>query len=192
MIAIGNGESRLDINIDRIVEAKVGCNAIIRNHTIDHVVCVDKCMLKECLQYHINAGKIYTRLDHNIGDSRVVQRLPELPYTGKQRWDESIHWGSGPYAVLLAAGLSHKVRMIGFDLYSKDSFINNCYKNTENYDAATKRAVDSRYWIHQIGKVFECFPRTEFTVYQTPDWQLPEKWILPNVAVDKISNFTYT
>jgi len=82
--------------------------------------------------------------------------------------------------------------MIGFDLWSETKFVNNCYKDTENYDPATKRAVDPRYWICQIGRVFECFPQTEFTIYQKPDWQLPEKWNCTNVQVDKISNFTYT
>jgi len=122
----------------------------------------------------------------------VVQSLPKLPYKGDQRWDDPIHWGSGPYAVLLAAGLSHKVEIIGFDLYSKDDLVNNCYKETENYDPSTKRAVDPRYWIHQIGKVFEYFPHTKFTIFQPSDWQVPEKWNLLNVYVDKISNFTYT
>src|SRR6056297_3432232 len=82
MIAIGNGESRLEIDIDRITDAKVGCNAIIREHTVEHLVCVDKRMLKECVQYSINAGTIYTRLNHLIGDSKVLRTLPELPYTG--------------------------------------------------------------------------------------------------------------
>jgi len=191
MIAIGNGESRSEINIDRITETKVGCNAIVRDHIVEHLVCVDKRMLKECIENSVNAGTIHTRSNHIKGGSQIVHGVPQLPYTGKQRWDDPFHWGSGPYAVLLAAGLSHKVKMIGFDLYSKDDLVNNCYKETKNYDPSTKKAVDPRYWIHQIGKVFECFPHTEFTIFQTPDWQLPQKWNLSNVYVDKISNFTY-
>ena len=191
MIAIGNGESRSEINIDRIAETKVGCNAIVRDHIVEHLVCVDKRMLKECIENSVNAGTIYTRANHIKGGSQIVHGVPQLPYTGKQRWDDPFHWGSGPYAVLLAAGLSHKVKMIGFDLYSKGDLVNNCYKETKNYDPSTKKAVDPRYWIHQIGKVFECFPHTEFTIFQTLDWQLPQKWNLSNVYVDKISNFTY-
>ena len=192
MIAIGNGESRLAIDLDRITDTKVGCNAVIRNHTAEHVVCVDKRMLKECVQYSINAGTIYTRPNHLIANSKVLRTVPELPYLGSQRWDDPVHWGSGPYAVLIAARLCETVKIIGFDLYSKDRFVNNCYKDTENYDASANRAVDSRYWVHQIFKIFECFPDREFQIYQTPDWKLPEKWILPNVHVDRISNFTYT
>jgi len=49
MIAIGNGESRLEIDIDKIVDTKIGCNAVVRDHTVEHLVCVDKPMLKECV-----------------------------------------------------------------------------------------------------------------------------------------------
>ena len=191
MIAIGNGESRLVIDIDKISDIKVGCNAIIRKHTVEHLICVDKRMLKECVQYSINAGTLYTRPNYVISNSQLIKTIPKLPYAGHQRWDYPVHWGSGPYAVLIAALFSKKIKMIGFDLYSRDSFVNNCYKDTENYDTSTKRAVDSKYWVHQISKVFECFPDRNFVIYQTPDWQLPKKWTLPNVLLDKISNFTY-
>ena len=193
MIAIGNGESRRSIDIDKISNTKIGCNAIVRDHFIEHVVCVDRKMLQECAQYSINFKRCYTRDRWRFcTDTPYIDTVPDLPYKGTERWDDPFHWGSGPYAVLIAAGLSDTVKMIGFDLYSNNNCVNNCYKDTENYDDSTKRAVDPRYWILQIAKVFECFPQTEFTVYQTPDWQLPQKWNLPNVEVDKISNFTYT
>jgi len=192
MIAIGNGESRSAIDIDKIQDVKVGCNAVIRSHFVEHTVCVDKRMLKECVQYGVNTENIHTRPRLCIGEIGIVKQLPDLPYQGTERWDDPFHWGSGPYAVLIAASLSATVKMIGFDLYSNNDFVNNCYKDTENYDPSTKRAVDPKYWIHQIGKVFEYFPHTEFTIFQAPNWQLPKKWNLPNVYVDKISNFTYT
>jgi hypothetical protein len=107
------------------------------------------------------------------------------------REDDPFHWGSGPYAVLLAATKSEYVALVGFDLYGIGSKINNCYKDTHCYNAADYRAVDPRYWIHQIGKVFECFPDTEFCIYQTPQWQMPKKWNLPNVFLDNINRFTY-
>jgi hypothetical protein len=192
MVVIGNGESRIDIDLDRLSSPKIGCNAVVREHFIDSVVCVDRKMLKECAQYCLNFDTCYTRSNLRLStDISQIQSVPDLPYEGSQRWDDPFHWGSGPYAVLIAAGLCDTVEMIGFDLYSNDKCVNNCYKDTENYDSSSKRAVDPRYWIHQISKVFECFPQTQFTIYQTLDWQLPQKWNLPNVQVDKISNFTY-
>jgi hypothetical protein len=47
------------------------------------------------------------------------------------------------------------------------------YKGTPNYDPADKRAVDPRYWTHQIGMVFNCFPKIHFTIYNN-DWKLPQ------------------
>lgn len=193
MVVIGNGESRIDIDLDRISSPKIGCNAVVREHFIDSVVCVDRKMLKECIQYNLNFSTCYTRPHLQLCNNNLqVATVPDLPYKGTQRWDDAVHWGSGPYAVLIASQLSKQVKMLGFDLFSKNNKVNNCYKDTENYDASEKRAVDPRYWIHQISKVFECFPDVDFEIYQTPDWQLPEKWNMPNVSVDKISNFTYT
>jgi hypothetical protein len=194
MIVIGNGESRKSIELSSISRETVACNAVVRDSFVNHLICVDRRMVIESINNHSSKfDKIYTRSNwvDSFKDPKV-NSAPHLPYTGNQRWDDSFHWGSGPYAVLLAAGLSNIVEMIGFDLWSETKFVNNCYKDTENYDPSNKRAVDPRYWIHQIGRVFECFPQTEFTIYQTPDWQLPEKWNCTNVQVDKISNFTYT
>ena len=49
MLVIGNGESRKDIDISAFNETKVGCNAIIRDFFVDHLVCVDRRMVKEAL-----------------------------------------------------------------------------------------------------------------------------------------------
>ena len=64
MLVIGNGESRKDINLSNINMKKVGCNAIHRDHYVDHLVCVDRRMVQEDEQnrYHQNS-KIYTRQD---------------------------------------------------------------------------------------------------------------------------------
>jgi len=83
------------------------------------------------------------------------------------------------------------VNLIGFDLHSSTKTVNNIYKGTDNYDPADKRPVDPRYWIHQIGMVFKCFPNIEFTIYQEPKWNIPKTWNKVNVKVDKISNIYY-
>ena len=189
---IGNGESRLPIDIDNISATKIGCNAIIRHHFVDVCVCVDKKMLRECIQYQVNCDTIYTRKEYTVIDSKFVRALPSLFYHGQQRSDNTQHWGSGPYALLLAAGLYNRIQIIGFDLYSSTAYVNNCYKGSENYNMPTKRAVDPRYWIYQTAKVIEHFSDTEFEIYQTDDWTQPESWKLPNVSVDTISNFQYT
>jgi len=199
MLVIGNGESRLGIDLDQIKDTKVGCNALYRDHYVRHLVCVDRRMVQEAIDARYNQDSIiYTRTDWQgyFKNTRHLRAVPELPYVGNERWDEPFQWGSGPYAVLLGAKMANKdlevVRLIGFDLYGNaDGKTNNIYKDTQNYNAGDKRAVDPRYWIHQIGMVFKCFPKVKFVVYQPTDWKLPKAWNYPNVTVDSISNIYY-
>lgn len=192
--AIGNGESRKDIDLDSINDLKVGCNAVFRDYKTDYLICVDRRMVEEAIASHANEHSlVYTRKDwyqsYNSKNKRI-RMVPDLPYIGSERPDDPWHWGSGPYAVLLAAKLSKErtVSLVGFDLYSKDNKINNIYKDTKNYDNSDKRAIDPRYWIYQIGKIFESCPNIKFTIYQEEGWSLPKQWKKSNVKVDKISS----
>ncbi len=192
MLVIGNGESRQHIDLKSLEYTKIGCNAILRDTKVDHLVCVDKTMLREAVnaQYHKDA-KVYTRknlfVQHRL--EKNIRTVPDLPYVGSERPDNPVHWGSGPYAVLLAAKLAtDNIHLLGFDLYSTDNKVNNIYKDTANYALAHKSAVDPRYWIYQIGKVFGCFPHTRFVIHQLDNWQCPKAWKQSNVTVDTISS----
>ena len=194
MLVIGNGESRKAINLNNLPDFKIGCNAVVRDYWVDHLICVDRRMVDEAAQKHADNFKfIYTREDWLNGRDHIKNLLtvPELPYKGHQRPDEPFHWGSGPYAVLLGALLDNSVKLLGFDLHSLNTKVNNIYKDTENYDPSTKTAIDPRYWIHQIGKVFECFPKHKFVIYTDRDWECPNFWNRPNVSVDNYSKLLY-
>jgi len=191
MLVIGNGESRLKINLKSIQETKIGCNAIHRDICVDHLICVDRRMVQEALENNIHEScKIYTRSDWGYDFDTINNLLPvpDLPYQGTTRPDEPFQWGSGPYAVLLGAQLSNKVQMLGFDLYGNNTLVNNVYKDTHGYDNSVKNAVDPRYWIYQISKVFEYYPNVEFKILQDDVWDMPEAWKKSNVSLDKISN----
>lgn len=191
MIVLGNGETRSTINVDSLVGPKIGCNAIYRDYRVDHLVCVDNRMLVEAIEADYNQHcKIYTRSKTQDSYTTVknIRCVPDLPYAGMERPDEHINWGSGPYAVLLAAKLSNTVDLIGFDLYSQTYTVNNIYKGTKNYIAAEKTAIDPRYWIYQIAKVFEYYPKVKFTIYQTEGWNRPKSWKKPNVFLDKLDS----
>jgi hypothetical protein len=196
MWVIGNGESRSIVDIDRLEKPRIGCNAIARDYTVEYLICVDRRMVDESINLKFNDyGIVLTRKNwiskyNKIKNIRVV---PDLPYNGEQRWDEPFQWGSGPYAVLLGAlkTKTKQVNIIGFDLYSKTKTVNNVYKDTHNYSEGSKRPVDPRYWIHQVGMVFKCFPKIKFTIYQEQGWELPKAWNNTNVEVDNISNIYY-
>ena len=191
MLVIGNGESRASVNIDKLNYTKIGCNAILRDFSVNHLVCVDRPMLQEAVESNYNKlVTVYTRANQ-FAQYRLetnIRIVPDLPYVGDQRPDDPIHWGAGPYAVLLAAKLTtDDIHLLGFDLYSADKRVNNVYKDTANYSFAHKSAVDPRYWIYQIGKVFNSYPETQFVVHND-NFELPKSWNKPNVSLDNISN----
>lgn len=178
---IGNGESRNNVNLKSLSGMTIGCNAIHRDHVCDKIVAVDRRMVMEIIENpSYKSIPVYTRpnwIDHfkKIPNITVV---PELPYKGDQRWDDPWHWNSGPFAVLLACLENPKtINLLGFDLYGSDSKVNNVYKNTKNYDNSDRHAVDYSHWLHQLEKLFNCFPNIEFIQWQQENWQMPEKWI---------------
>jgi hypothetical protein len=77
------------------------------------------------------------------------------------------------------------VHLIGFDLHSTTDTVNNVYKDTSNYDSSDKRAIDPRYWIHQIGMVFKYYTKINFIVHHD-NFELPDSWKLLNVSVDSL------
>lgn len=193
MIVLGNGESRQGINIDLIKETKIGCNAIHRDYKVDHLICVDRRMVKEVIDAKYNQNSyIYTRPDWYKQFQKIkhIRLVPDLPYSGGfEKKDDPFHWGSGPYAVLLGAKLAKGefVQMLGFDLYgTKDNKFNNIYKNTNNYNSEYKKPIDPKFWIYQIGKVFEYFPTTNFQIFCNEGWTLPKQWRRSNVFIDNI------
>jgi len=149
-------------------------------------------MVDEAVKSKVNEHTlIYTRddwIERYKGVERV-RTVPSLPYNGMTRPDQPFQWGSGPYALLLAAmkAKGQTVSLIGFDLYSNTKNVNNMYKGTANYAKVESRNIDPRYWIHQISMVFKCFPKVNFTIYQTHNWELPNNWIQPNISLDNIN-----
>jgi hypothetical protein len=131
--------------------------------------------------------EIYVR-DHwhhyfrKIRKNKNINLLPEVPTTGEAKVNQAEHWGSGGYAVLLAAALGHQeVTMIGFDLYPIDHAVNNIYKGTVNYARAGSQAVDPSYWVYQIASVFTHYPDTTFVIYNRQGWTMPSEWRKNNV-----------
>lgn len=188
VIVAGNGQSRKIIDLDYTTVPIIGCNAIHRDHRVDHLITCDRRMLLEAVNSeNTRETKIYVRPENYhhfrkmVKDKRI-QKLPELPYQGQLRQDDPQHWGSGGFAVLLAAQLDFdEICLVGFDLYSIDNLVNNVYKDTQNYLKSDKPAVDPSYWIYQISRVFDAYPDKHFAVYNAANWVMPGKWRKSNV-----------
>ncbi len=188
-IVFGNGESRAGIDLHQYKNyITVGCNAIHRDFTVDHLICCDARMVREALENpETDHSKIYVRDNwhhyfRKILKNKHIQLVPELPYKGDKRPDQPIHWGSGPYAVLVAANLDvDEIHLLGFDLYSRSGKVNNVYKGTQNYNSENSSAVDHSYWQYQIAKIFDHYPQKKFKIINKNFWDMPEDWRKNNV-----------
>lgn len=192
-LVIGNGESRQSLNISNLNLPTIGCNAIHRDMVCDHIIAVDLRMVREILSNPFySKTPIYTRSNwiNQFNKHPNINLVPELPYKGDARPDDPWHWGSGPYAVLLAAQRYTVVNMIGFDLYSQNNLVNNVYKGTQNYSKLDSRSVDYSYWVYQVAKVFENYPLVTFNIFNYAGWKLPPQWNFHNINLHFYCNET--
>ena len=194
----GNGESRIgvDLNQFRSDHALIGCNAIYRDFSVDHLVCCDRKMIEEVISDpNTKETLIYVREEQyhhfrKIKKNKKIQLLPDLPYQGDRRADVPTHWGSGSYAVLIACLTNPcEISVIGFDLWGDEAYVNNVYKGTKNYRSAESNAVDPNYWIYQIGKLISIYQDIKFKIYNRSGWKMPEHWQQKNVEKLDVSCF---
>lgn len=190
-LVIGNGESRKNINLNNFQsDITIGCNALHRDMILDHLVCCDRRMAEEAITGNNTTDtKIYVRdmwhrYFRKIKKDKRIHQLPQVPDETEFKKDQAEHWGSGPYAVLLAADLEQvsEIHLVGFDLYSKNELVNNIYKGTQNYSSSKSKPIDYSYWVHQIGKVFKTFPNKKFVIHNIESWEFPKQWKYPNVS----------
>lgn len=190
MFVIGNGESRKNINLDKIDQTKIGCNAIFRDWRMNHLICCDRKMVLEAIaEADMHDTTIYTRPEY-LHMHPMLKPLPTLPYVSELRQDQPMHWGSGPFAVLLATQLnchSGSIQLMGFDLYGLGEYVNNVYKDSNGYNRSSDRAVDPRYWIHQLGKIFELHAKTLFQMYVPDNFVRPKDWNHANLEYKSLT-----
>lgn len=198
-VVLGNGESRLNFPAHKLTGhvQLVGCNAAHREIIFDHLVCCDERMVREAVEDPNTAETIIYVREHGYQLFRKIQKrknivlVPNIPNQQLIRVDTPRNWGSGTYAHLIASQLDNVnlVYLVGFDLYSKNQFVNNVYKNTKNYSSSSSHAIDPSYWIWQSAKVFRTFPSIEYKVINKPDWQLPKEWRQTNVEKINLEDF---
>ena len=188
-VVVGNGESRRAINLNLLTaDALIGCNAIHRDTVVDHLICCDRRMADEAVNNPQTKNTlIYVRPSWShyfkkILKNKNIRPTPNLPYQGEYKKDDPDHWGSGGYAVLLAAQLGFtEIELIGFDLYPINLAVNNVYKGTKNYARPDAQPVDHSYWVYQINQVFIYYPNQKFVIHNHRDWKMPAEWQKNNV-----------
>lgn len=198
VLVIGNGESRRHIDLKKYTNlvTTVGCNALHRDVTVDHLVCCDQRMLREALdnpksvdsQIHVREEWYHTF--RKLMKHKNIRQLPDIPFVSAGRVDQSRNWGSGTYAQLIASCLPcEKIYMLGFDLYGNGNSTNNVYKDSNNYAAKNSQSVDPAYWIYQSGKIFNHYSNKKFIVINHHHWIMPDSWKYSNVEFLDIDKF---
>ena len=177
---IGNGESRRGFDISPLkgFSTVVGCNALYRDYMLEYVVCCDRHMCQEAANTCSKKTTIFTRerWAKLFQFWPNIKKFPELPYEGDNRKDDQFHWGTGPFAGVLALTFKPKaIFMLGFDLYDLEKKINNMYTGTHGY-TYIKRPVDPSYWIYQFHKLMELSPDTRWIVVNEEKWKMPKEW----------------
>lgn len=190
-VVIGNGESRKSVDLEsyRSEHTLIGCNALHRDISVDHLICCDRRMVDEAISNpNIGDTLIYVRNSwyhffRKILKNKKIQHLPSVPTVGNTKKDHPDHWGSGCYAILLAAHLGFKeITLVGFDLYPIRDRVNNIYKDTQNYAKADTPAVDHSYWVYQTAIVFGHYPDIKFNIVNHHNWPMPVEWQKNNVT----------
>jgi len=195
-LVVGNGESRKNLNLEKFKSKYtiVGCNALHRDIIVDHLICCDRRMADEAVKNpNTTNTKIYVRKSwfhyfRKILKNKNIIELPALPYQGESKKDHPDNWGSGGYALLVAANLGfNEIDIIGFDLYPVKEKVNNFYKGTDNYAKPDGQAVDYSYWVYQIGQLFFYYPNITFNIINHSGWEMPKEWKKPNVRFTNIN-----
>jgi hypothetical protein len=198
-LVIGNGESRSSLDLKSFIGKfySYGCNAGHRDFSVDKLFCYDKRMALEFLQgANCQSTVLYTNYENvdnlaNFYKNNSIRCFPELPYKGTSRPDQPRHWNSGQYALLCAAyDENEKIYITGFDLYSKNSYVNNIYKDTANYSSSNSHPVDHSYWLYQNAKIFSIFQNKSFILINEADWKLPQEWEFDNVSIIDYEKFS--
>jgi hypothetical protein len=184
---LGNGTSRQQIPIEKLKELGTvyGCNALYREHSVDHLVAVDTKMIREIYDsgYYLE-NKVYTNPNKF---SKTLKGITILnPNKG---------WSSGPTAMFLASKNQHRIiYILGFDyvgLGEKNLNVNNMYAGTQNYKGVHEKATYYGNWQRQTMMCANQHPRVKYVrVRENKKSYIPDLLKdLPNVKHITIPEF---
>lgn len=151
---IGNGESRKDLDIERIQGIKVGCNGIYLYHSVDYLCAVDKFwrdkIVKESnipLISRLHNTSYQTTLELYDGDWKNT----DCPYHG---------YCSGITALdYMCYNFKDDIYLIGFDFNYKGETVNHMYKGTQFHPSADRPAQNSRLFLNQCLETIKRYPK---------------------------------
>lgn len=145
---IGNGESRKNINPDKLKKygTVFGCNAVYRNYSPDYLIAVDSEMIKEITQHNYqNTHSVWTNPHKDTNDIE-----------GINFFNPNLGWSSGPTALNMAVEKGfEEIYVLGFDFGGIDGKFNNVYKDTQNYRSSSDSPTFYGNWVNQIKTILD-------------------------------------
>lgn len=175
---IGNGESRREININKIDGMKVGCNAIYLYEKVDLICAMDKFWRDKI----INEANIplISRL-HNSAFQTTLElyesgwKNTKCPYRGYCSGITALDYICNTY--------KDDVFLIGFDFDYTGHSVNHIYKDTKNHPKSTRPAQNENIFLNQFIETYKRYPKHKIYWVNDSDFLIK----INNKAVEKIT-----
>lgn len=186
-VVIGNGTSRLDLNLHLLLEHRIGsfnnwsppppaarnkfytygCNAVYRDIRTDFLIVTGENMLDEVVERGTRDNVV------TYVNNRLLQKYP-----GKFNLiPQNPNFNSGALAAYLAAFDGHKkVFLFGFDGNDTPGYNYNVYAGTSCYPGLHDTILED-FWVQSMAAVMDAYKETEFVrVTPTPNYRIPDAW----------------
>ena len=190
-VVIGNGKSRLEVNLNLIANhggghqgkkklTSYGCNALCRDMMPNFLVVTSEEIAKETIETDYSSrGIVLTHPEYVIAYPGKFHLIP---------FDK--HWNAGAIATWLACfDGQKKIYLLGFDNQYVPGKNINIYAGTPGYENETT-LVDSTQWETTMYNIMSTYDDVEF-VLVNPAY-MPESWkYLENLRQITLRDFVY-
>lgn len=154
---IGNGLSRLSIDLNQLKMTTYGCNALYRDYIPDYLISMDYSMVDEIIKNKIHYKTNFWTQHSNKIDELARNKEPINFFWGRK---ETID--SGNSALQLALKNQHTlVYVIGFDYSVSPAVLPNVYAGTPNYTRSNiypAASMNETKWINRLNRILKEHP----------------------------------
>lgn len=150
---IGNGESRKNINVDKISGMKVGCNAIYLYHNVDLICAMDKFWKDKIVKEStipLLSRNINNAFQTTLQIYDKVWKNTNCPYRG---------YCSGTTALdYICYTFKDDIYLIGFDFDYTGNTVNHIYKDTAFHPKSDRPAQNENIFLQETKQIVKRYP----------------------------------
>lgn len=154
---IGNGESRKEIDIDKIKDLKVGCNGIYLYNSVDYICAMDKFWRDKIVKE--STIPLISRI-HNTSFQLTLElydkewKSTNCQYRGYCSGITALDYMSDVY--------KEDFYLIGFDFDYKGEKVNHIYKDTPNHPNSNRLAQNENVFLKQFIETVKRYPKNKY------------------------------